>query len=107
MASIRSKHNNLLNYFICDHRHLSKAYVRKCEKFFAAAGPLENDIRKPRCSHEVAKPLGTRLRTQQKQRAGSIPPALKQGHGRAYYTNGPLVAGASSLPAKPLSRNKK
>ena len=98
MASIRSKHNNLLNYFICDHRHLSKAYVRKCEKFFAAAGPLENDIREPRCSHEVAKPLGTRLRTQQKfraanassvrriektqsvteQRAGSIPPALKQ-----------------------------
>ena len=78
MASIRSKHNNLLNYFICNHARLSKAYVRKCEKFFAAAGPLENDIRKPRCSHEVAKPLGTRLRTQQKQRAGSIPPALKQ-----------------------------
>jgi hypothetical protein len=41
------------------------------------------------------------------QRAGSIPPALKQGHGRAYYTNGPLVAGASSLPAKTSSRNKK
>ena len=36
MASIRSKHNNLLNYFICDHRHLSKAYVRKCEKFLEA-----------------------------------------------------------------------
>ena len=32
-------------------------------------------------------------------RAGSIPSALKRGHGRAYYTNGPLVAGASSLPA--------
>ena len=32
--------------------------------------------------------------------AGRIPPALKRGHGRAYYTNGPLVAGASSLPAK-------
>ena len=41
------------------------------------------------------------------KRAGRIPPALKQGHGRAYYTNGPLVAGASSLPAKPSSRNKK
>ena len=33
MASIRSKHNNLLNYFICNHKDLSKAYVRKCEKF--------------------------------------------------------------------------
>jgi len=41
------------------------------------------------------------------KRAGSIPPALKQqGHGRAYYTNGPLVAGASSLPAKPSSNMK-
>jgi len=29
------------------------------------AGPLENDIWKPRCSHGVAKPLGTRLWTQQ------------------------------------------
>jgi hypothetical protein len=33
MASIRSKHNNLLNYFICNHKDLSKAYVRKCTKF--------------------------------------------------------------------------
>jgi hypothetical protein len=77
MASIRSKHNNLLNYFICDHARLSKAYVRKCEKFFAAAGQLENDILKPRYSHKVGRPSGTRLWTQQKQRAGSIPPALK------------------------------
>ena len=30
---IRSKHNNLLNYFIHDKRDLSKAYVDKCEKF--------------------------------------------------------------------------
>ena len=49
MASIRSKHNNLLNYFIYDRRLLSKAYVRKCEKFL-----------------------------NRKKRAGSIPPALKQ-----------------------------
>jgi len=55
MASIRSKHNNLINYFICDHRHLSKAYVRKCTKF----------LRQPRTA-------GSR------KRAGSIPPALKQ-----------------------------
>ena len=31
---IRSKHNNLLNYFIHDHQDLSPAYVRSCEKFF-------------------------------------------------------------------------
>ena len=49
MASIRSKHNNLLNYFICDHKHLSKAYVRKCKKFLS----------------------------RNSKRAGSIPPALK------------------------------
>ncbi len=34
MARIKSKHNNLLNYFICDKRDLSPAYVRKCEKYF-------------------------------------------------------------------------
>ena len=31
---IKSKHNNLLNYFIHDRRDLSPAYVRSCEKFF-------------------------------------------------------------------------
>ena len=31
--TIRSKHNNLLNYFIHDHQDLSPAYVRSCEKF--------------------------------------------------------------------------
>ena len=30
---IRSKHNNLLNYFVHDKRDLSPAYVRKCERF--------------------------------------------------------------------------
>ena len=49
MANIRSKHNNLLNYFICNHKDLSKAYVRKCKKFL-----------------------------NRNKRAGSIPPALKQ-----------------------------
>ena len=34
MARVRSKHNNLLNYFIHDKRDLSPAYVRSCEKFF-------------------------------------------------------------------------
>ena len=31
---IKSKHNNLLNYFLYDNKDLSKAYVKKCEKFF-------------------------------------------------------------------------
>ena len=30
---IRSRHNNLLNYFVHDKRDLSRAYVRKCERF--------------------------------------------------------------------------
>jgi len=36
---IRSKHNNLLNYFIHDHQDLSPAYVRSCEKFFKSLKP--------------------------------------------------------------------
>ena len=30
---IRSKHNDLMNYFIHDKRDLSPAYVKKCELF--------------------------------------------------------------------------
>ena len=33
MKKIRSKHNDLLNYFIHDERDLSPAYVKSCEKF--------------------------------------------------------------------------
>jgi len=33
LMTIRSKHNNLMNYFIHDERDLSPAYVRKCKKF--------------------------------------------------------------------------
>ena len=33
MRKIKSKHNNLMNYFICDHKYLSKVYVKKSEKF--------------------------------------------------------------------------
>ena len=32
--TVRSKHNNLLNYFIHDERDLSPAYVASCRKFF-------------------------------------------------------------------------
>ena len=31
--TIRSNHNDLLNYFLHDDKDLSKAYVRKCKKF--------------------------------------------------------------------------
>ena len=31
--TIRSKHDNLLNYFIYDDKDLSKEYVRKSKKF--------------------------------------------------------------------------
>jgi hypothetical protein len=31
--TIRSKHNDLLNYFVHDKRDLSRAYVKSCEKF--------------------------------------------------------------------------
>ena len=33
MSKIRSKHNNLINYFICNREDLSKEYVRKSERF--------------------------------------------------------------------------
>ena len=33
MAKIRSKHDNLLNYFIHDDKNLSKEYVKKSRKF--------------------------------------------------------------------------
>ena len=31
--TIRSKHNDLMNYFIHDERDLSRAYVASCQKF--------------------------------------------------------------------------
>ncbi len=31
--TIRSKHNNLMNYFIYNNKDLSKEYVKKSEKF--------------------------------------------------------------------------
>ncbi len=36
---IRSKHNNLLNYFIHDERDLSPAYVASCRKFLKELSP--------------------------------------------------------------------
>jgi len=42
---IKSKHNDLLNYFIHDHRDLSPAYVRSCEKFFRELGKKRNKFK--------------------------------------------------------------
>ena len=39
MKKIRSKHNNLLNFFLYDKKNLSDAYVKKCETFL-------NDLKK-------------------------------------------------------------
>ena len=45
MKKIRSKHNNLLNYFIHDRQDLSPAYVRSCEKFFRELGKKRNKFK--------------------------------------------------------------
>jgi len=45
MKKIRSKHNDLLNYFIHDHQDLSPAYVRSCEKFFRELGKKRNKFK--------------------------------------------------------------
>jgi len=45
MKKIRSKHNDLLNYFIHDPRDLSPAYVRSCEKFFRGLGKKRNKFK--------------------------------------------------------------
>ena len=34
MKKIRSKKNDLLNYFNCDHKYLSKEYLKSCNDFF-------------------------------------------------------------------------
>tara|TARA_Y100001951_G_scaffold42193_1_gene33405 strand:- start:331 stop:471 length:141 start_codon:yes stop_codon:yes gene_type:complete len=34
MLKKEAKNLNLLDYFICDERDLSPAYVKKCKKFF-------------------------------------------------------------------------
>jgi len=54
MARIRSKHNNLLNYFICDKRDLAPAYVASCEKY------LEEISRKHQASSSKRQAAGSR-----------------------------------------------
>jgi hypothetical protein len=54
---IRSKHNNLLNYFIFNKKDLSKAYVRKCEKFLKELN-LQASGNKPQASGNKHKGTG-------------------------------------------------
>ena len=56
MKRIRSKHGNVFNYFACDHRDLSPAYVRSCKKFFNSLGQPDTS-HKPQASS--SKPQAT------------------------------------------------
>ena len=47
--TVRSKHNNLLNYFIHDKKDLSKEYKKKCEIFFKE---IENNNKQYRIKNE-------------------------------------------------------
>ena len=59
MARIKSKHSNLLNYFIHDRWALSPAYVRSCEKFLKEvstkqqAPSLKRQAKKELDSYEI------------------------------------------------------
>ena len=54
MPRVKSKHSNLLNYFIHDRRDLSPAYVASCEKF------LEEISRKQQASSTKRQAAGSR-----------------------------------------------
>jgi len=54
--TIRSKHNNLMNYFIHDRRDLSPAYVRSCEKFFKELDLIIAKTEKERNKFKSLKP---------------------------------------------------
>lgn len=45
MKKIRSKKSNLLNYFIVDHKNLSKDYLKSCNEFFKSDLFKSNDLK--------------------------------------------------------------
>jgi len=45
MKKIRSKKNNLLNYFICNHKDLSKQYLKSCNKFFKSLKEKQTEVK--------------------------------------------------------------
>ena len=46
MKKIRSRKNNLFNYFAHDHKDLSPGYLKSCEKFF---GSIKQQKEKNEC----------------------------------------------------------
>ena len=69
MARIRSKHNNLLNYFICDNQDLAPAYVRKCKKYL---DEISTKLKINRTEFEDVREGST------KRQASSSPAGLKK-----------------------------
>ena len=61
---IKSKHNNLLNYFIHDHRDLSPAYVRSCEEFFNTLHSADNEKFKRQASSTKRQASSATKKTQ-------------------------------------------
>ena len=45
MKKVRSKQSNLLNYFIVDHKNLSKDYLKSCNEFFKSDLFKSNDLK--------------------------------------------------------------
>ena len=66
---IKSKHNNLLNYFIHDRRDLSPAYVRSCEKFFRELGKKRNKFKA--ASNATRHNLFTEIEKNKKNKSAS------------------------------------
>ena len=77
MKKIRSKHSNLLNYFIHDHRDLSPAYVASCEKFFRALGKKRNKFQAS-SSNATRHNLFTEIEERSRKRQASSTKRLKK-----------------------------
>ena len=45
MKKIRSKNNDLLNYFLHDEKYLSKKYVDNCKKFFKELSNKQAEVK--------------------------------------------------------------
>jgi len=83
MSRVRSKHNNLLNYFIHDKRDLSPAYVRKCEKFFKSIKQRGLTKKEERLGwitrgHEPQASSNKRQASSSKHQASSSPAGLPE-----------------------------
>lgn len=48
MKKVRSKHNDLLNYFLYDNKYLSKEYKDSCKEFFNGLKKDNNGVKNER-----------------------------------------------------------